>query len=120
MPERIPLKIYDVVGGPIWVSTDDGQKVYEKIVAAFKADRAIELSFGNRENLITAFLNAAIGQLYNGDFSEDFLREHLAYVDITEEDRAMVERAISNAKRYFANRPAFDAAWKEEVGNDEE
>ena len=120
MPEQIPLKIYDIVGGPIWVSTEDGQKVYEKIVAAFKAGRAVELSFANRQNLITAFLNAALGQLYNGDYAEEFLSENLSFVEITEEDRAMLKRAIENAKRYFANRPAFDEAWREEVGNDEE
>jgi hypothetical protein len=120
MPEKIPLKIYDIVGGPVWVSTTDGQKVYEKIVAAFKAGRAVELSFANRGNLITAFLNAAVGQLYNGEFTEDFLRENLTAVDITEEDRVMLGRAVDNAKRYFANQGRYDAAWKEEMGNEEE
>ncbi len=120
MPERIQLKIYDIVGGPIWVSTADGQKVYEKLVAAFMAERAVELSFANRGNLITAFLNAAIGQLYKGDYTEEFLGTNLAYTEITDEDRQMVDRAIDNAKRYFANKPRYDAAWKEEVGDDEE
>lgn len=120
MPDRISLKIYDIVGGPIWVSTEDGQRVYDKIVAVFKAGRAVELSFANRGSLITAFLNAAIGQLYNGEFSESFLRENLAAVDITDDDRTMLARTITNAQRYFANRPAADAAWKEEVGDEEE
>ena len=120
MPDKIPLRIYDVVGGPIWVATDDGQKIYEKIVAAFEAGRAVELSFANRENLITAFLNASIGQLYNGEFTDDFLAENLSLTEISDDDRAMLKRAIDNAKRYFANRSAFDAAWNEEVGNDEE
>lgn len=120
MPDRIPLKIYDIVGGPIWVSTEDGQKVYEKIVAAFKAGRTVDLSFANRENLITAFLNAAVGQLYNGDYTDEFLQENLALVEITEDDRAMLTRAIDNAKRYFANRANYDAAWKAEVGDEEE
>jgi hypothetical protein len=120
MPERTVLKIYDVVGGPIWVSTEDGQNVYEKIVSAFKAGRAVELSFANRENLITAFLNSAIGQLYNGDYADEFLSKNLSFSEISEDDRAMLKRAIDNAKRYFANRPVFDAAWKAEVGDEEE
>lgn len=120
MPDKIPLKIYDIVGGPIWVSTDDGQKVYDKIVAAFKAERAVELSFANRQILITAFLNAAIGQLYNGDFPEEFLRENLSAVEISDDDREMLRRAVENAKRYFANREGYDQAWKDVVGDDEE
>ncbi|MGI6356447.1 MAG: STAS-like domain-containing protein [Lentisphaeria bacterium] len=118
MPDRTQLKIYDIVGGPVWISTADGQKVYEKIVTAFKAKRSVDLSFSNRKNLITAFLNAAIGQLYNGDYEKEFLAENLAYTEITDEDRQMVERAIENAKRYFANKSQYDAAWKEEIGDE--
>jgi len=120
MPNKVLLKIYEIVGGPVWVSTEDGQKVYEKIVAAFKAGRTVELSFANRGNLITAFLNAAIGQLYNGQFTEDFLRDNLTVVEISKEDRERLDRVIPNARRYFANRQKFDAAWRQEVGDDEE
>jgi len=120
MAERITLKIFDIVGGPVWVSTDDGQKVFDKISAAFKAGRAVDLSFANRENMITAFLNAAIGQLYGGQYDEAFLNQHLAYSDISDDDRAMLERAVANARRYFANRQAYDHAWQEVTDADEE
>ncbi len=120
MAERITIKIFDIVGGPVWVSTEDGQKVFDKITAAFKANRAVDLSFANRENMITAFLNAAIGQLYGGQFDEAFLKEHLVFQDISDDDRAMLERATANARRYFANRPAYDRVWQEVVDEDEE
>lgn len=119
MAERVSLKIYDIVGGPVWVSTDDGQKVFDKIVAAFKAGRMVELSFANHENMISAFFNAAIGQLYNGDYNDDFLSRNLIFTDISEEDRNMLQRTVDNAKRYFANRTAYDQAW-EDVVDDEE
>lgn len=120
MSNKIQLNIYDIVGGSIWVSTDDGQKVYEKILQAFQADRSVQLSFARRGNLISAFLNAAIGQLYNGNFTEDFLDNHLSYCDINNEDQETVRRAVENAKRYFANRQQYDNVWKEEMGDEEE
>ncbi len=120
MTERVKLKIFDIVGGPVWVSTDDGQKVFDKITAAFQANRAVDLSFANGENLITAFLNAAIGQLYAGDYDEAFLNEWLAFRDLSADDQAMLDRAIANAKRYFANPRGFDQAWQEVVDEDEE
>lgn len=120
MADRLTLKIFDIVGGPVWVSTDDGQKVFDKIVAAFTANRAVELSFANGENLITAFLNAAIGQLYGGQYDETFLQQHLTFADISDDDRAMLDRAVANARRYFANRPAYDQVWQEVVDEDEE
>lgn len=120
MTEKIVLRIYDIVGGPIWVSTDDGQKVFDKIVAAFRAGRSVELSLANHQNMISAFLNAAIGQLYGGDYEEPFLQENLTFIDADEEDRIMIQRTIDNAKRYFANRPSYDQAWRSLVDDDEE
>jgi hypothetical protein len=120
MAEKITLNLYEIVGGPIWVSTEDGQKVYEKIVAAFRAERSVELSFANRQIMITAFLNAAVGQLYNGDFAEDFLSQNLSAVDISGDDLDMLGRAVENAKAYFKNREGYDRAWKEEVGDEGE
>lgn len=115
MTERIKLKIYDILGGPIWVAAEDGQKVYEKIKAAFAANHAVDLSFAQKENLITAFLNASIGQLYSGDYSDDFLNENLGFVDIEDSDRELLQRAVNNAKRYFSNRSGYDQAWGEVV-----
>lgn len=120
MGDLVKLKIADIVGSPVWVSTEDGQKVFQEITAALSTNAAIELSFANRENLITAFLNAAIGQLYGGVYEESFLKEHLRYSDTTEDDRAMLERVIENAKRYFANRQAYDRVWDDVVDEDEE
>lgn len=119
MAESIKLKIFDIVGSPIWVSTEDGQKVFDKITTAFKADRSIELSFAHKDILITAFLNAAIGQLYSGDYKESYLKERITYSDISNEDHVMLNRAIENAKRYFAKPQAYDKAWKEVVDEDE-
>jgi hypothetical protein len=115
MTERIKLRIFDIVGSPVWVATEDGQRVYEKITTAFKVQRSVDLSFAQRQNLITAFINAAVGQLYNGDYSDEFLQTHLSFVEIADDDRAMLERAVANAKRYFANRQSYDQAWGEVV-----
>jgi hypothetical protein len=117
--DSIRLKICDIVASPVWVSTDDGQKVFDKIVAAFRDGRAVELSFANHENLISSFLNAAIGQLYDGSYDEDFLARHLTYDDISDDDRLMLDYTIDNAKQYFANRDACDQVWKDEVDEEE-
>jgi hypothetical protein len=120
MAKRITLRIFDIVGSPIWVSTDDGQKVFNKITEAFKAGHAVDLSFAKDETMITAFLNAAIGQLYSGEYEETFINTNLNFSDISDDDRAMLDRAIANAKRYFANQQQYDQAWKEVVDADEE
>jgi hypothetical protein len=119
MNEPITAKVTAIVGGGLCVSSEDGQKVHDKIVPLLREGRPVALSFEGVDTLISAFLNAAIGQLY-GEFSEEQIRQLLSVKDMTPEDLGILKRVVENAKRYFANKPAFDAAWKEVVGNDEE
>ena len=119
MKTPVIVRIFDIVGGPLCVSADDGQRVHDKIVPLLRDGQKVVLSFEQVETLISAFLNAAIGQLY-GEFPEDRIRELVSVRDMDDEDQAVLKRVVDNAKRYFANRPVVDKAWQEEVGNDEE
>ncbi len=120
MNDCATLSISEIIQGPVWVSAEDGQKVYDEMTAALNAGRVVRLSFAGCEIMITAFLNVVIGQLYGGDYTDDFLTEHLICTDITEDDRVMLDRVIANAKRYFANQKLYDQAWQEDADEDEE
>lgn len=119
MPDEISVRVLDIVGGTLAVSADDGQAVHDKIVPLLREGRRVIVSFEGVNTIISAFLNAAIGQLY-GEFPEERIRELLSVEHMVPEDLALLKRVVDNSKRYFANRPAFDQAWKEEVGDDEE
>jgi STAS-like domain of unknown function (DUF4325) len=123
MPEiasqEIIVRAFDVIGSPLGVSSDDGQKVHDKIAPLLREGRRVSLSFDRIETIISAFLNAAIGQLY-GEFPEEKIRELVNVRDMAQEDLALLKRVIDNAKLYFANRKEFDQAWKEETGSDNE
>ena len=118
MNDEVVVRIFDIVGGPLCVSADDGQAVHDKIAPLLHAGRKVVVSFERVETLISAFLNAAIGQLY-GEFTEERIRELLSVRDMTSEDLTMLKRVVENAKVYFKNRKQFDQAWKEEVGDEE-
>lgn len=123
MPEiasqEIIVRAFDVIGSPLGVSSDDGQKVHDKIAPLLREGRRVSLSFDRIETIISAFLNAAIGQLY-GEFPEEKIRELFNVRDMAQEDLALLKRVVDNAKLYFANRKEFDQAWKEEAGSDNE
>lgn len=118
MNDEIVVRVFDIVGGPLCVSADDGQAVHDKLVPLLREGRKVVISFQRVETLISAFLNAAIGQLY-GEFPEDRIRELVSVRDMSDEDLTMLKRVVENAKVYFKNRPQFDQAWKEEVGDEE-
>ncbi len=118
MKNTIRVSVYDIVGSPLCVSAEDGQKVYEKIAPLLQAGKKVALSFAKVETLISAFLNAAVGQLY-GKFTEDKVRALLAVKDMDQEDMSLLKRVVDNAKVYFKSPKEFDQAWKEEVGDEE-
>ena len=119
MVDEIAIRVFDIVGSPLCVSTDDGQAVHDKIAPLLREGRRVAVSFANVETMISAFLNAAIGQLY-GEFSEESIQKQLAVRDITPQDLALLKRVVENAKSYFENRERFDNAWKEEVGQEDD
>jgi hypothetical protein len=117
MSNILELSIFEVVGSPLCVASGDGQKVYDRLAAALKEGWRVILSFHNVSTLTSAFLNAAIGQLY-GVFSEEQIRSLLKVQDIQPDDLALLKRVVETAKQYFKDPQRFDQAVRETLGGD--
>ena len=100
MNQEIPISVYEVVGNPMCIATDDGHKVHGRISKALKEDRKVRLSFLNVSHLTSAFLNAAIGQLY-GEFSENVIKDGIQISDMEQDDLKLLKRVVHTAKAYF-------------------
>ncbi len=118
MADTIKINVTDVIGTGFCVASGDGQKVYEKIAEAFRANGKVELSFSEVTDLTSAFLNAAIGQLY-GKFSEEFIRENLSFKDLAKEDRAIMKKVADRAKSYFKDSEPYRQAVKDVIGGND-
>jgi hypothetical protein len=116
MKKDITLSIFEIVGSPLCVASDDGQRVHDRIAAAFKEGRSATVSFLNVSGLTSAFLNAAIGQLY-GSFTEDQIRSRLKVKDIQPDDLALLKRVVETAKQYFKDPKRFNKAVTEVLGD---
>lgn len=112
----VELSVYEIVGSPLCVASEDGQKVYDRIAAAIRETRLVSLSFRNISSLTSAFLNAAIGQLY-GSFGEDEIRSNLRVQDMEPDDRLLLKRVVDTAKEYFKDPHRFDQAVNEVLGD---
>jgi hypothetical protein len=116
MKKNVTLSIFEIVGSPLCVASDDGQRVYDRIASAFKEDRNVTLSFLNVSSVTSAFLNAAIGQLY-GTFKEDQIRSKLKVKDMQSDDLALLKRVVDTAKEYFKDPKRFNKAVQEAIGD---
>ncbi|HNT53899.1 MAG TPA: STAS-like domain-containing protein [Anaerolineaceae bacterium] len=117
MADRITIQLTEVVGSTLCVASEDGIKVFTQIVDAINNRRKVRLSFLNVESLTSAFLNAAIGQLY-GQFSEEAIRTSMSVSDIEQDDLILLKRVIDTAKLYFKSPDQFAAA-RQEIFEDE-
>lgn len=102
MSDKIAIRVFEVVGSSLCVASSDGQKVHDQIAAVLNAGKPVELSFANVQSVTSAFLNAAIGQLY-GDFSDQEVRANLSVSAMAPEDLALLKRVVETAKQYFRN-----------------
>lgn len=112
------VNVSAVVDGPLCISADDGHRVHDEIAARLRQKEHVVVSFVGVETIISAFLNASIGQLY-GEFDESDIREFLEVVGMSQEDLELLKRVVDNAKSYFENRDNVDSAWNDEVGDEE-
>ena len=116
MKKNLILSIFEVVGSPLCVASDDGQRVHDRVAAALKEGIDVTVSFLNVSSLTSAFLNAAIGQLY-GSFTENEIRSKLKVKDIEPDDLALLKRVVETAKQYFKDPKRFDKAVEEAIGD---
>ena len=117
MNGEVDLSVYEIVGSALCIASEDGQKVYDRIEGALKEGRSVALSFRNVSSLTSAFLNAAIGQLY-GSFDEKEIRGKLKVQDMEPDDRALLKRVVDTAKDYFKDPNRFDQAVSETLGEE--
>ncbi len=109
MSKNLTLSIFEIVGSPLCVALDDGQKVHDRITATLNDGQNVTLSFLNVTSLTSAFLNAAIGQLY-GTFSENEIRAKLKVTDLEPENQALLKRVVDTVKEYFKYPERFKRA----------
>jgi hypothetical protein len=118
MQKDVNISIFEVVGSPLCVASGDGQRVYERLASVLREDRGVVLSFYNVSTLTSAFLNAAVGQLY-GEFSEEKIRELLKLQDVQSDDLELLKRVVDTAKQYFKDPQKFDQAVRDELGDED-
>jgi hypothetical protein len=114
---EIIIRIFDEVGSDSAISVDDGDNIFKKIDGAISAGLTVVLDFQNINLIITAFLNACIGQLYS-KYSSEELQMHLSLVNVSSENNHLFVKVIKRAKEYFENPEEFDKSINDVLGDE--
>jgi len=116
---EVTIKITDVIGGKLCIASDDGDKVYQEIARALKAGKKIKLSFEGVNDLTSAFLNAAVGQLYKGEIPLEQISESIKPVGASSDDLHLLKRVVDRAKEFFKDPERFKTAARKVLGGDD-
>ncbi|MDR1699308.1 MAG: STAS-like domain-containing protein [Prevotellaceae bacterium] len=101
----INMEVATIIGDVYAIEAKEGQKVFAIIKKAFEENSKVVLSFLNIKIVATAFLNAAIGELYR-DFSEEYIRENLKFENLNESSIVKLKKVVDTAKLRY-NNPDF-------------
>lgn len=101
------ITIFEEVGGNSAISVEDGSNIFHKIDSALSQNLSVTLDFQNIDLIITAFLNAAIGQLYS-KYTSEKLNQNLELINIKPEDVRLFKKVIERAKEFFSHHTDFE------------
>ncbi len=105
--KTIKILITELVGSDSAISTEDGDKLFQRIDKALKNEALIQISFKGIKLITTAFLNAGVGQLY-GKYEGDTLNQKIEILDMESTDLEILKKVVEAAKKYFQNKESFN------------
>lgn len=112
--KKIEIIVFEEIQNTSAVSTEDGNKIFNRIDSEFQKGNQVILNFSNIKLLISAFLNAAIGQLYS-KYKSNYLNANLSIVNLSNDDLLILKKVIERAKEYFLDRDAFEGTVNNEI-----
>lgn len=112
MSKERKVRVLEVVGDDLCVSSSDGSKLYDRLSPLLKAGEKVILSFLNVKTVTSAFFNAGIAPLY-GEHSEETLKAMLILEDLRSEDEELLARVVDNAIRYHEDPAEYMRKMKE-------
>jgi hypothetical protein len=118
MISPVKIKVADVIGSNLGVSSEDGGAVFEKIQIALEARQAVDLDFTGIDMLISAFLNAAVGKLVE-NLSIEEIHQRVKFSGMEDGDRELLEKVLENAFRYYEDPDRFRKLLEMEEADEE-
>lgn len=110
------IDIAKIINSPSALTQEQGDLVYNEIIASFQKDMPIALDFSNVESMISPFLNNAIGKLYENYQSEQ-IKGLLHMIAFPPEKNSTLNIVINNAKKYYADKKGYEQAVKDVIDN---
>jgi hypothetical protein len=102
MAHTSTIKVKEIINSSAAVTPSAGELLYEKILSNLKQHVETYIDFENIGYLTSAFLNAAIGQLYKS-YSREDLNHYLHVLNLSDNDLKIFKKVTNRARHFFNN-----------------
>lgn len=99
------------------ITTADAEIIFKVISSIFDKSENVKLDFSNLNLVLSCFLNRAVGDLY-GKYSNDFIKEHLSFSNVTDSDAIILKNVVDRAKDYYKDEDKAKERLKEAFNDD--
>ncbi len=101
------INVHAILGSDAALTPNAGDKIYSLIIQEIEKSSPVSVNFEGIEYMTTAFLNAAIGQLYS-KFTSEELNTFLSIRNISHNDVKLLSLFTERAKQYFKDKEDFE------------
>ena len=111
---NVKIEVTDVINSNIAISVKTGKVLFEHIFPILEKHQGIVLDFKGVTDLTTAFLNYAIGKLYQS-FSSDELNNLITFENLSNLDSFLIQQVIERVKLQQENEEQLYNTLKENI-----
>lgn len=105
-----------LVGSKFCVSYENGEELCKAIENVLHGGKKAYVSFRDASEISSAFLESAIGNLYQGGFTKEELKEKLFIRDLSEDDKFLLKMVIDRVEDFYDNPDRIEAIIDEVLG----
>lgn len=100
------IQVSKLIGSASALTVEQGNILYNEIIRLLKKNEKVNIDFSGIESIITPFLNASIGKLYESYTSEK-IKNCLKITNQPEGTNRKFNMVIRNAKQFYSNKDAY-------------
>lgn len=100
------INVSKLIGSPSALTVEQGDQLYNEIIIWIKTGKKVEIDFSEIESIITPFLNASIGRLYE-NFTSEQLQERMSIINQPTGTNHKFNMVIRNAKQFYADKSRY-------------
>jgi len=101
-PKPVYMSVFELVGSPFCVTSEDGERLYSLLVSHFRNEDVVTLDFEGIKVCASPFFNTAIGRLLAEITDSASFHRFLHWEHLSPSSERLLKTVIENAHQYWS------------------